>query len=108
MAVIWKIKNTLHTPSYEGKTNVIRSLSWWAHCESTVNGQTGMADKKGKVVLDTSDLSDFTTYEDVTESEALQWLYAALGSEKQKIETELEMQVDFCLNPNQVGGVPWS
>ena len=73
-----------------------------------MNGQTGMADKKGKVVLDTSDLSDFTTYEDVTESEALQWLYAALGSEKQKIETELEMQVDFCLNPNQVGGVPWS
>ena len=107
MAVTWKIKNTLHSPSYEGETNVIRSMEWWAHCEATVDGQTGMADKKGQVALDTSDLTNFTPYEDVTEAEALQWLFDALGPEKQKIETDLEMQVEFCLYPHQTGGVPW-
>ena len=108
MTVTWTITETFHSPSYEGQTNVIRSMAWWAHCENTVDGKTGMADKTGQVALDTSDLTSFTPYEDVTEAEALQWLFNALGAEKQKIETDLEMQVEFCLYPQQTGGVPWS
>jgi len=108
MAVVWTIIETFHSPEYDGQQNVIRSMSWWAHCETTIDGKTGMADKNGKVALDTSDLTTFTPYDQVTEAQALQWLYDALGPEKQKIETDLEVQVEFCLYPNQTGGVPWS
>jgi len=119
MAVTWKILKMFRSPTYNGASDVIRTISYEAHLEKTVtvdevDPDTGLSinniasfTKNGEVTLDVSDVSNLTPYADVTEENAKQWLFNALGSKKQEIETELEMQVEFSLSPTSVSGLPW-
>lgn len=108
MSVTWTITKMFRSPNYDGEQNVVRTINYNASCVKTEGDKTANASRKGEVVLNVSDLGTFTPYNDVTEAQALQWLYTALGSEKANIETALEMETDYCLNPNQISGLPWS
>ena len=107
MAVTWKITKMLRSPSYNSKSDVVRIVYYTANNEASSGDQKANYQKKGHAVLDVSDLSSFTAFSDVTEENALTWLYAALGDEKAKIETELEMQSEYSLSPSTVSGLPW-
>ena len=111
MAVTWKILKMFRSPTYNGASDVIRTISYEAHLQKTVTvdetDNIASFTKNGEVTLDVSDVSNLTPYADVTEANAKQWLFNALGSKKQEIETELEMQVEFSLSPTSVSGLPW-
>jgi asparagine N-glycosylation enzyme membrane subunit Stt3 len=111
MAVTWKILKMFRSPTYNGASDVIRTITYEAHLQKTVTvdetDNIASFTKNGEVTLDVSDVSNLTPYADVTEANAKQWLFNALGSKKQEIETELEMQVEFSLSPTSVSGLPW-
>ncbi len=114
MAVTWKILKMFRSPTYSDASDVIRTMSYEAHLEKTVSvneeeDEVTIASflKNGEVTLNVSDVSNLIPYADVTEENAKQWLFNALGSKKQEIETELEMQVEFSVSPNSVSGLPW-
>lgn len=111
MAVTWKILKMFRSPTYNGASDVIRTITYEAHLQKTVTvdetDNIASFTKNGEVTLDVSDVSNLTPYADVTEENAKQWLFNALGSKKQEIETELEMQVEFSLSPTSVSGLPW-
>ena len=49
---------------------------------------------------------DYTPYEDVTESQVLDWVWAD-GVDKDAIEASLQAKIDGQINPTQAAGVPW-
>jgi hypothetical protein len=54
----------------------------------------GSARKIGQISISgTTDVEGFIPYDNVTESDALSWLYNALGDEKQNIEDEVALKV---------------
>ena len=107
MAVTWKIDKMFRSPTFDGKSDVVRVIKYTATSELTKSGKSANFEKKGEAVLDVSDLSSFTSFDSVSESQALGWLTTALGAEKDKIETDLEMQSEYSLSPNSVSGLPW-
>ena len=80
MAVTWKVVNLDYTKSLSGKTNVVTNVHWKAEDVKTSGGKVYPAMEKGSVSLDTSDLSSYTAYDDVTEENAVGWAKDALGS----------------------------
>ena len=58
--------------------------------------------------IDTSDLSDFTAYADVTESVAIEWAKEALGSDEvTRLEADVADQIEASKTPTHGTGVPW-
>jgi len=80
MAVTWKVVNLDYTKSLSGKTNVVTNVHWKAEDVKTSGGKVYPAMEKGSVSLDTSDLSSYTAYDDVTEEVAVGWAKNILGS----------------------------
>jgi|3_EtaG_2_1085321.scaffolds.fasta_scaffold70184_2 hypothetical protein len=80
MAVTWKVVNLDYTKSLSGKTNVVTNVHWKAEDVKTSGGKSYPAMEKGSVSLDTSDLSSYTAYDDVTEEVAVGWAKDALSS----------------------------
>ena len=50
--------------------------------------------------------SDFTPYDDLTESQVLGWCWAD-GVDKDAIEASLAAKIESDKNPTQANGVPW-
>ena len=80
MAVTWKVVNLDYTKSLSGKTNVVTNVHWKAEDVKTSGDKVYPAMEKGSVSLDTSDLSSYTAYDDVTEEVAVGWAKNILGS----------------------------
>ena len=54
----------------------------------------------GTQSLDTSDLSDFTAFADLTTSDVQGWVEAAMGEDRVKeIKANLDAQIDELVNP---------
>ena len=105
MATTWSILNTEYLLSEGGQTNVINCLHWQC-VDSDDNGNQGRA--YGTVSVPTNDLSSFTPYADVTEAEALQWAFDALGAEQvTAIQDGVAAQLAAQQNPTEGSGTPW-
>ena len=50
--------------------------------------------------------SDFTPYDDLTESQVLGWCWAN-GVDQEAIEASLAAKIEADKNPTQANGVPW-
>ena len=50
--------------------------------------------------------SDFTPYDDLTESQVLDWCWAN-GVDQSAIEASLAAKIESDKNPTQANGVPW-
>ena len=107
MAITWKINKIFRSPTYSDKSDVIRILHYTARSEASKGDQHTNFTKRGHAVLDVSSLDNFTSFSNVTEEKALEWLHSALGDEKDKIETELELQSEYSLSPTDISGLPW-
>lgn len=109
MAVTWKVVACDYAKSLNSKTDVITNVHWEAIDSETVSGKVHNGRRYGAVALDTSDLSSFVEWADVTEANAIGWAKAALGSDEvTAIETSVAAQITESKTPTSGTGTPWS
>ena len=106
MAAVWTIRNTNYVLSKDGKNNVIVHLEAEAHIRDQDAGFT--AGEMAAARLQTSDLSSFKAYGDVTEADCVTWLKEALGADQvTAIEKRLTDNIEAQKNPTHGNGLPW-
>ena len=104
MAATWTVTNMKRDVSLNSKKDVIRTLYWT--CAD--NDEEHVGSTYGSAVLNTSDLSSFTAFADVTADKAVEWLKAALGEEEVKLNEEaVASQIKSSKTPETKTGVPW-
>ena len=105
MAATWSINTLDFYKSHGGKTNVVFNVHWVCADKDT-DGNTGQC--YGTIVIPTDDLSSFTAYSDIKETQAIEWAKAALGSnEVTSIEANVAGQIAEKATPKQGSGIPW-
>ena len=108
MAATWKIVACDRTVSLGGKADVITTVHWDVTDKETVDGVDHYGRRFGSVGIDTIDLSDFTAYDDVTESVAVEWAKEALGADEvTRLEADVAAQIALSKTPKTGTGVPW-
>ena len=104
MAHIWTVPAMDYDVSSGGKTNVVTTVHW--RCTKTVGDNTGLS--YGSIGL-AAPSGSFVEWDDITESTAVGWAKAALGSDEvTAIEARVDAQIAEEANPTTGEGVPWS
>ena len=105
MAATWTVNNLDFHKSHNGKTDVVFTVHW--NCaDKDSSGNTGQC--YGTVRIPTDDLSSFTSYSDITETQAIGWVKDVLGSDEvDSIESNVANQIAEKATPKQESGVPW-
>ena len=108
MTATWKVSSCDRAVSQGGEADVITHVYWDVMDEEIVGFDTHSGHQYGSVAIDTSDLSDFITYTDVTEADTIAWAKTALGSDEiTRLETEVASQITLSKAPLTRTGVPW-
>lgn len=103
----WKILNLYRDlpdgPDYpDGK---VYAAEWCA----TASDQGESMSTCGSIGFDEPDPNNYTPYAQVTEAEALQWVFDALGIDRVvEIQEMLYKKVQEKLNPTEKSGTPWA
>ncbi len=112
MAATWSIVNLDRAVSLDSKKDVVTTVHW----EVTDSEDVGSGDDAvthigrsyGSGSLDTSDLSSFTAYADITKSDAIAWVKEALGADQvAAYEKSVADQITKSKTPTTGTGVPW-
>jgi len=112
MAATWSIVNLDRQISLNGKTDVVTTVHWQAIDSEIVGSGDDQATHTGRafgsVRLDTSDLSSFKDYADLTEADAIAWAKADLGEDQvAAYEKRIADQITESKTPTTGIGVPW-
>ena len=108
MAATWSISNLRRQVSFDGKADVVTVLNWQVTDVETVGSVEHVGKAYGSIGLDTSDLSSFIAYADITEADAIAWAKAALGADKvAENEKSVANQILKSKTPTTGTGVPW-
>ena len=100
MTYTWNNKTVDTYPSFEGETDVIFNVHWRLTGEDT-DGNVGST--YGTIALDTSDLSNFTPFADITEEQINGWVEAAMGEDEiQAKKDAIDAQIAEKVNPTVV------
>lgn len=103
----WDVK-TVDVKEIDGNADTVFNVHWRLNAEDDANTVKDMqgndvpatATVYGTQTLDTSDLSDFIAFEDLTASDVQGWVEAALGEEEiTNMKTGLDAQIDELINP---------
>ena len=91
----WDVSTVDTYPTKDSKSDVVHSVHWKLKATDDTNkdsdGNNWTADVYGSQVVDTSDLSSFTAFADLTANDVQGWVEAALGADK---VTELKAGLD--------------
>lgn len=102
MSVIWNVVS-MQRDLPDGDTppeGLVTTVHWIA--------KLGEAYNYGSVGLWPPDPDDYTPYDEITETQAVDWAKAALGPETvSEIESGLASQEEEILNPTTADGIPW-
>jgi len=102
----WDCKTVECYSSMGGHTDVIYQVHWRVTGTSDTldpDGDAYMDSSIGIQALDTSDLSGFTAFSNLTNSDIISWTKTALGSSQvTAIETEVKSKIDNYINPSSV------
>jgi hypothetical protein len=106
MTYTWNNKTVDTYPDLDGNADVIFNVHWRLTGEDT-DGNVGST--YGTIALDTSDLSDFTAFANITEDMINGWVEAAMGSEevqakKDAIDAQISEKVNPTVVTKQIGG----
>ena len=100
MAATWSIVNLDRQLTREDKAEGGKSVHWQVIDSETVGSGNDAVTHSGRVYgsigLDTSDLSSFTPYADVTEENAIAWAKSAMGDDQ---VTQYEQSVADQIQP---------
>ena len=99
----WNTKQHDYYPSHNSKTKVVHTVHWRllaTDSDKDSDGNNYTAETYGACALDTSDLSDFTAFADLTTNDVQGWVEAAMGEEEvQAKKDSLDSQIDELVNP---------
>tara|TARA_A100001515_G_scaffold42048_2_gene33197 strand:+ start:2934 stop:3272 length:339 start_codon:yes stop_codon:yes gene_type:complete len=112
MAATWKIINLDRQVLLDDKADVITNVNWQVTDSETVGSGDDKIEHHGVIYgssgLDTSDLSSFITYADITEANAIAWAKAAIGADQvAAYEKSVADQITESKTPTEATGVPW-
>ena len=103
----WDVK-TVDVKEIDGNADTVFNVHWRLNAEDDANTAKDMqgndipatATVYGTQSLDTSDLSDFTAFADLTVSDVQGWVEAAMGEEAiTNMKAGLDTQIDELINP---------
>ena len=103
----WNVNTVDVYPSEENHSNVIYNVHWRLNATDTEVDEYGnpyyVASVYGTQSLDTSDLSNFTDFDNVTSSQVQGWVEAAMGEEAvQGLKDGLDANIADQKNPTSV------
>ena len=100
MTYTWNNKTVDTYPSLEGNTDVIFNVHWRLTGQDE-DGNVGSC--YGTQSLETSDLSNFTAFADITEDDINGWVETALGEEKVTgLKASIDAQIAEQVTPTVV------
>ena len=76
----WTVGDNLDTKTQGEHSDVVFSVVWNLSSEETVDGTTYRISSANQITFDTSDLSDFTAFADLTEAQVVGWAKAAIDA----------------------------
>ena len=101
----WKISSVTTYPEAEGQPNFVCSASW------NVSGADGefTGSLNGSTAFKLDPDAPFTPFDQLTESQVLEWVWASLGEEgKASAEADVQAQIDYAKLQVQTPTLPWS
>ena len=109
MAATWSISQMEDYVEHDGHDQVIFILHWQCTDQTTVGEDTYNARVyRTQGLQPFGALDPFTPWSEVTESQALDWLYDKMGAEAvSKVEAAVEAQLSGQVTPTTESGVPW-
>jgi hypothetical protein len=106
MTATWIVEQMNCYPTYDNQTDVVFTVHWRANAtdgtyNATAYGTAGVTYEAG---------SPYTPYADLTQSQVVGWVQAALGQEQvDAIEAGLATQIDNQVNPPvTTPKLPWA
>lgn len=100
MTYTWNNKTVDTYPDLDGNADVIFNVHWRLNGEDE-NGNVGSV--YGTQSLDTSDLSSFTAFADITEEQINGWIETAMGEDRvSELKANIDAQIEEKINPTVV------
>ena len=99
----WNCKTVDAYPQDGDYTDVVYNVHWIVTGTSDSEGVTYSANSIGTQVLDTSGITDFIPFDELTNEQAVSWTKSAMGEEQvDSIETAIQSEIDNLINPTSV------
>ena len=100
----WDVKTVDTYPTKDSKSDVVHNVHWRLTATDDTNndadGNPQTATVYGSQGLDTSDLSSFTEFADLTASDVQGWVEEAMGEDEvQAKKDNLDAQIEELVNP---------
>lgn len=100
MTYTWDNKTVDTYPLLEGESDVIFNVHWRLTGE---DDNENIGSSYGTIALDTSDLTDFTAFADITEDMINGWVETALGADEVQAKKDaIDAQIAEKVNPTVV------
>ena len=100
MTYTWDNKTVDTYPLLEGESDVIFNVHWRLTGE---DDNENIGSSYGTIALDTSDLTDFTAFADITEDDINGWVETALGADEVQAKKDaIDAQIAEKVNPTVV------
>lgn len=104
MATTWTVTETFYDVSLDGHTNVVTKATFLV----TANSGEESASIGDVCQFDTSNLTDFTPYDSLTENEVLGWITNTLGPDNVALyNSRAEQKLQNKISPPTGSGLPW-
>ena len=103
----WDVSTVDTYPTLDGNADVVYNVHWRLNAEDDANqdadGNNWTATVYGTQSVDTSDLSDFTSFADLTSSDVQGWVETAMGADAvTALKTGLDAQIAEKITPTSV------
>ena len=103
----WDVSTVDTYPTKDSKSDVVHNVHWRLKATDDTNkdsdGNNWTAGVYGSQALDTSDLSSFTAFADLTASDVQGWVEAALGADEvTKMKAGLDSEIAEKVTPTSV------
>jgi len=103
----WNVSTVDTYPTLDGNADVVYNVHWRLNAEDDANqdadGNNWTASSYGTQSVDTSDLSSFTAFADLSASDVQGWVEAAMGADAvQSLKDGLDAQIEAKINPTSV------
>ena len=103
----WNVSTVDTYPTLDGNTDVVYSVHWRLTAEDDANqdadGNNWTATSYGTQSVDTSDLSSFTAFADLSASDVQGWVETAMGSDAvTDLKAGLDAQIALLITPTSV------
>ena len=103
----WDVSTVDTYPTLESNADVVYNVHWRLTAEDDANqdadGNNWTATSYGTQSVDTSDLSSFTAFADLSASDVQGWVETAMGSDAVKdLKAGLDAQIALLITPTSV------